>query len=126
MKKKEDLIKEIEDSYGDFHDAVISSIYYERDYLNKSQLRIMLSTVNLLSPNLKIEKIELICSGITSIRFIELSPFSNLIVTNSKIIVDQDNIVLDFFPDIYCDRLEINEDSDFIVKFDILQIKKVN
>jgi len=30
---KEDLIKEIESNYGDFHDAVISSICYEGEII---------------------------------------------------------------------------------------------
>lgn len=121
---KEDLIKEIESNYGDFHDAVISSICYERYNLNESKLRIGLSTKNFLSSDLKVEKIELICSGIIALRFIELSAFSSLIITNAKLIADKNHFVLDFFPDIYSDRLEINENSDFIVKFESIEIKR--
>lgn len=121
---KEDLVKEIESNYGDFHDAVISSICYERDNLDESKVIIGMSIRNLLSSDFKNEKIELICSGIISLRFIETFAFSSLIITSAKIIADKNFFILDFFPDIYSDRLEINENSDFIVKFETLEVKK--
>ena|SRR5690606_14248741 len=126
MGKENDIVKAIENNYGDFHDAVISSICYERYNLNESKLIVRISTRNFLSSDLKVEKIELICSGIIALRFIELSAFSSSIVTSAKIITDKNHFVLDFFPDIYSDRLEINENSDFIVKFKTIEIKKIN
>lgn len=108
------MIKEINEKFGDFHDTVISSITYSRSTNEDGKIVIAIRAINLQT--MEFENVSIVFEEVLSFRLIELEAFYSLIINSALIIESKDVIVFDFFPDIYSDRLELNEGSDFIIK----------
>lgn len=109
------MIQEITDKYKSFHDATIDKITYQRTINDEGFIIVNINAMNFKN-NFEFEKVEITLKGIRSFRLVESFPYSSLIITAAVIIEEEGLITVDFFPDIYKDKLVINEDSDFIVK----------
>lgn len=110
------MVEEIIEKFGDFHDGLISRIIYERNTDDEGKIIINLGTRNFQN-DFKFENIELVFKDIKSFRLVESFPNSCLIIGNALILRKDDLITFDFFPIIHDHNdLEVNEQSDFIVK----------
>lgn len=109
------MIQEIIDKYKSFHDATINKITYQRNINDEGFIIISINAMNFQN-NFEFEKIEVTFERIKSFRLVESFPYSSLIITAAIISEENGLITVDFFPDIYKDKLVINENSDFIVK----------
>ncbi len=119
------MLEEIINKYESFHDATIEKISYHRALKeDKSEIIILMNVMNVKS--LELEQIEFRFIDIESFRLIESFPYSSLIITCAIFQKVDNHIVADFFPDIYKDKVLVNEESDLIIKCNKIKYKSIN
>ena len=118
------MIKEITNKYKLFHDATIEKISYSTNLNDEFDMVLIMNAFN-HENDFKFEKIEITFKGVVSFRLIETFPASALIITCAILKEVDNHVVADFFPDIYSDKLVVNEESDFIIKCKSIHFKNV-
>lgn len=117
------MLKEFTEKYRDLSDTTLYGVSYSRSLDDDGFVTIVMLSYN-YSEN-HYQKVKLTLSGIKSFRFVEIRDSSNFVINAAAIENRNNEIVLDFFPVIYANRLEINSESDFLVeclelKFEVL------
>ncbi|WP_026979238.1 hypothetical protein [Flavobacterium tegetincola] len=109
------MVEELIGKYKIFHDATIEKISYSCSLNDECTMVLIMNAFN-HENDFKYEKIEITLIEVLSFRLIEAFPLSALIITCAIFKEEDNNVTVDFFPDIYSDKLVVNELSDFIVK----------
>jgi hypothetical protein len=109
------MLKEIQEKYEQFSDALISQIVYNSSG-NEKSAQITIRCMNKLN-DYQFEVIKLQFEDIISIRFIESFNSCSTVINSALLTQQNEIIVFDFFPDIYSDGLlQENDNSDFKIK----------
>lgn len=112
------MIEVLKETYGDFHDALITEIRYKMNfnYPNNqdngvNEVELFISCFNLIN-NFKRELIKITFFDVSVFKFVAYEGMVNSALLKNE----NDLITFDFFPSIYHDHLEEDLNSDCIIK----------
>ncbi|WP_162533645.1 hypothetical protein [Dokdonia sp. Dokd-P16] len=129
--KKMNLLSEIADNYGDFHDALITNFEYNSGFkfedhsCGKGQIKITLSCFN-RNKEFK-DSNELITITCSDISYLNMREYGAMII-QALLIKNKDEYTLDFYPELLSksgNGLIAKEklDSDLIIKCKIIEYR---
>ena len=119
------MIQEILNRYESFSDSKIIKIHIDNCNDLNMNVEVYLRSMNILN-DYEFEIVKLIFINVKKIRLLENDTSTNLIVNSALLLKQKEFVILDFFPDIYSDRLEVNELSDFIIKCEKIIYEVIN